>query len=165
MILITAFEPFDNRITNNSMHTLKAIQIKADKVILPVDATLIETALYSLDLDQYDLIIMLGEANRSHVSIETTAVNRLNMRIKDNAGNQFNQVIVADGPQLLETHLKITHKDAIISKDAGLFLCNQAYYLLLNHPSKAKKLFIHVPIEGDYHMIVEDIICGIKKGD
>lgn len=163
MILITAFEPFDNRDVNNSMNTLNHINLPVDKVILPVDASKIKAALYDLALENYDLIIMLGESTHTYVAIETQAVNKLDMRIKDNAGNQFHQVIEEKGPDFLQTRLTIEHKDAIISKDAGLFLCNQAYYLLLSHPTKADKLFIHVPKEGDYASIVEDIIREIKK--
>ncbi|MFA5719528.1 MAG: hypothetical protein WC939_00555 [Acholeplasmataceae bacterium] len=163
MILITAFEPFDNRLTNNSMHTLENIKLSVDKKVLPVDALKIKDALYNLALNEYRLIIMLGEHNKKCVFIETKAINQLAMRIKDNGGNQFNRLIVENGPKFLKSPLTIHHKDAIISKDAGLFLCNQAYYLLLNHPSKALKLFIHVPRKGDYSSIVEDIIREIKE--
>lgn len=163
MILITAFEPFDGRTENNSLNTLNKLNITADKVILPVDTLGIKEALYKIDLNKYDLIIMLGEAKRDKVSIEMRAYNQLQMRIKDNKGNQLNDVILKDGPDFLETSLNIHHKDAIISKDAGLFLCNQAYYLLLHHPTQAKKLFIHVPVVGDFTKTVEAIIRDIKK--
>ena len=46
MILITAFEPFDKRITNESLKVVNQLSLTCEKYILPVDISKLEDVLY-----------------------------------------------------------------------------------------------------------------------
>ena len=167
-ILVTAFEPFENRKTNRSLLLLDSLNLTIDKKVLPVDAIKIYSAFEKLSVNKYDIVIMLGEANITNITLELVAKNQLDMRIKDNGGNQFrNQPILRDMPLNLRTNLpidKLNLEQFDLSEDAGSFLCNMAYYLLLNEPGTCLKVFIHVPINHlDYKEIVEAFILEITK--
>ena len=88
-ILVTAFEPFENRKTNRSLLLLDSLNLTIDKKVLPVDAIKIYSAFEKLSVNKYDIVIMLGEANITNITLELVAKNQLDMRIKDNGGNQF----------------------------------------------------------------------------
>lgn len=167
-ILITAFEPFDGRLTNSSLLLLDQISLNVDKKILPVDADKIYSSFEKLSIKNYDIVIMLGEANIPNIRLELVAKNILDMRIKDNQGNQFsNEVIVNDGRSILRTNLlldKLNLTKFDLSEDAGSFLCNMAYYLLLNDNHSCDKAFVHIPINNpNYKEILEELILEITK--
>lgn len=162
-ILITAFEPFANRKENNSLNLLNSINDKTiDKLTFPVSVNKVKTILDNLDLSKYDLVIFLGEANIKDMQIEFIARNLLYMRIPDNDNIQIkNKVIIEGTSYYLKTTLDITKitKEYNISSNAGTYLCNYSYYLLLSKNIKATRLFIHIPITGDY----TDKFLGLLK--
>lgn len=167
-VLVTAFEAFENRKTNSSLLLLDSLNLTIDKKVLPVDAIKIYSAFEKLSVNKYDIVIMLGEANIPNIRLELVAKNNLDMRIKDNMGNQFsNQLIIKDRPLNLRTNLpldKLNLEKFDLSEDAGSFLCNMVYYLLLNDNSTCLKAFIHVPINNaDYKEILEGFILEIAK--
>jgi pyroglutamyl-peptidase len=105
-------------------------------------------------------VLCLGQASRRIViSIERVAVNLLDFRIPDNAGNQVSdQPVVPGGPAAYFTTLPVraildhitSHGiPAQLSLSAGAYLCNQVIYVLLHHlQSQDLKLpagFIHLP--------------------
>ena len=166
MILVTAFEPFGGKTTNASLNILNQLADRYDKLVLPVDVKTIRDCLYKKDLTSYDMVIMLGEADRPNISLEQFAYNELTMRIKDNQGYQvFGQTII-DGGQTLMTPLQLDHlldEDTVISTDPGRYLCNMGYYLALNKTENV--VFIHVStIDSDKQTKrVEAIIYEIEQ--
>ena len=76
-ILVTAFEPFENRKTNRSLLLLDSLNLTIDKKVLPVDAIKIYSAFEKLSVNKYDIVIMLGEANITNITLELVAKNHL----------------------------------------------------------------------------------------
>ena len=166
-ILLTGFEPFDESPINPSeqiIHTMADEPIpgvKFDTAVLPVDLTKgPATILKAFEAVQPDAVICLRQASRRAVlSIERIAVNLLDFRIPDNAGNQVqDQPVVPGGPagyftslpvrEIYET-LKEHNIPAELSMSAGTYLCNQVTYILMHH-LHVKRLripagFIHLP--------------------
>jgi pyroglutamyl-peptidase len=166
-ILLTGFEPFNKSPINPSEQvvtvlageTLPGVQLKT--AVLPVDreggpATLIT----AFDAAQPEAVLCLGQASRRAViSIERVAVNLLDYRIPDNAGNQVSdQFIVPGAPAAYFTTLPVreiyeTLKEkglpAELSLSAGAYLCNQVIYTLLHHlQNRGLDIpagFIHLP--------------------
>jgi pyrrolidone-carboxylate peptidase len=147
-VLVTAFKPFGNKENNYSQEVIKYIE-NVDKVILDVCYDKCYTDLIdSFNLDEYDLIICLGEARmRSTLMVETTAKNISSCSLMDNAGViKKDEKIVDNEIEELNTLVDLSNlKDIVeLSHDAGKFVCNNIYFHLLNNcPSKS--LFIHIP--------------------
>lgn len=167
MILVTAFEPFGGKTTNESLRVINQLSLNCEKLILPVDVSKLEDILSEKDFSQYDFVVMLGEADRDYISLEKFAYNLLDMRIADNAGYQIRETpLIADG-KTFETSLDLSKfVDGIEVKasiDPGRYLCNMAYYLASRKTSKV--LFIHVSNsdEKDQTKKVETIINEIKQ--
>ena len=166
-ILLTGFEPFDNSPINPSeqiVHTLANESfpgVQIDTAVLPVDLKLGPAALLNaVKVSEPEAIICLGQASRrTAISIERVAVNLLDFRIPDNAGNQVeDQPIEPDGPAAYFTTLPVrkindtlTAKGipAELSLSAGTYLCNQVLFTLLhylgNQNQKVPAGFIHLP--------------------
>jgi len=192
-ILLTGFEPFDSSPINPSEAIIRALEdeaipgVKLETAVLPVDLVRGPAALLHAVADaQPEAILCLGQASRRAViSIERVAVNLLDFRIPDNAGNQVeDQVIVPDGPAAYFTTLPVreifeTIKEhgipAELSLSAGAYLCNQITYILLHHlRGQGLKLptgFIHLPalpeqaaqMKGSVpSMSLETMIQGIR---
>jgi len=184
-ILLTAFEPFDERSTNASMLLLEQLEESSDtnKVILPVtyDTKVLEEVIHTYD--QYDLVIHFGEAaNRKKISLEQIALNRQGATIKDNLGVfKKDEIILGKGPLAFETKIdlkSIANKANCpfleISYHAGTYICNLVYYTSLNYIQnqhlKTKCLFIHCPLFGESTVdlveakeVINGIINHIKK--
>ena len=147
-ILLSAFKPFNNSLNNYSEEVLKNID-DVEKIVLDVlyDKSY-ETLSNNYNLDEYDLIIALGEArSRQVLTIEVQAKNISSCSLKDNSGVlKQNEKIIANGEEIINTKVDIKKYENIIefSYDAGKFVCNNIYYhLLYNYPNKS--LFIHIP--------------------
>lgn len=147
-ILLSAFKPFNNSLNNYSEEVLKYID-DVEKIVLDVlyDKSY-ETLSNNYNLDEYDLIIALGEArSRQVLTIEVQAKNISSCSLKDNSGVlKQNEKIIANGEEIINTKVDIKKYENIIdfSYDAGKFVCNNIYYhLLYNYPNKS--LFIHIP--------------------
>jgi len=192
-ILLTGFEPFDSSPINPSEQIIRALEDEAtpgvavETAVLPVDLVRGPAALlHAVEAAQPEAILCLGQANRRTViSIERVAVNLLDFRIPDNAGNQAkDQVIVPDGPAAYFTTLPVreiydTLKEngipAELSLSAGSYLCNQVIFTLLhnleNRGLKIPAGFIHLPalpeqaaqMKGSVpSMSLETMIQGIR---
>ena len=147
-VLMTCFKPFNHQQMNYSYEVLKYID-NVDKVVLDVVYNECYNQLKNnYNLDEYDIIIALGEArSRTVLSIEKQAVNISSCSLPDNLGNiKKDELIINGGNDILKTKLDY-NKLAIyasISDDAGKFVCNNLYYHLLNEYEE-KSLFIHIP--------------------
>ena len=96
-VLVTAFLPFNNSINNYSQEVIKYIE-NVDKEILDVvyDKSY-QTLEDKYSLNEYDLIIAMGEARmREVLTLETQAINMSSCSLKDNAGilKQNEEIII-----------------------------------------------------------------------
>ena len=169
-VLLTGFEDFRGH-TNPSrklMHHLSELikestvdqtrtQIKG--LVLPV--TYYQAgALLKRELQHYkpDLVISFGLAASSpFIRLETWAQNE-DRGLADNLGHSHKGPIIIDGPKRypstlplkeIERQLKEQKIPVEYSKDAGGYICNQLFYLLMHelrqHPH-VKGGFIHIPL-------------------
>ena len=134
-VLVSAFKPFNNCKNNYSEEVLKYIR-NADNIVLDViyDKSY-EILSNNYNLNEYDLIIALGEArSRKVLTLETQAKNISSCSLKDNSGVlKQNEKIIINGEEILQTKVDISKINNIIelSTDAGKFVCNNIYYHLL----------------------------------
>ncbi len=146
--LVSAFLPFNGQTNNYSLEVLKKID-NVDKIILDVVYDkCYEELMSNYNLEEYDLIIALGEARvRKELTLETKAYNAYSLKGIDNSGVVVNKErIIDNGLDSLSTKvdLNICEKYIKLSLDPGRFVCNNIYYhLLYNYPEKS--LFIHIP--------------------
>lgn len=147
-VLVTAFLPFNNSLNNYSMEVLKYIK-DVTKVVLDVvyDKCYLDIT-KQYNLDDYDLIVALGEARmRENLTLELQAKNISSCSLPDNLGNIKKDEIIDDNyPEILKTRVELgCVRDLVLfSLDAGKFVCNNLYFhLLKNYPNKS--LFIHIP--------------------
>jgi len=166
-ILLTGFEPFDKSPINPSEQVVHVLAqenlsgIQLETAVLPVDLELgPDTLLEAVDTTQPEAVLCLGQASRRAViSIERVAINMLDFRIPDNAGNQItDQPVVIGGSAAYFTTLPVREiYDELrangipveLSLSAGAYLCNQVIYTLL-HYLKSRDLnvpagFVHLP--------------------
>lgn len=166
-ILLTGFEPFGDSPINPSQTLVKALEknkfngVEITSSILPVDQEQgPATILAAVESLQPDAVLALGLAmGRSEIALERVAVNLLDDRIPDNAGNQVSdQPIIPDGPAAYFSTLPLRRMFEQLSREgipvtlslsAGSFLCNQVFYSLMHHLSLRQRSipagFIHLP--------------------
>lgn len=165
-VLVTAFKPFNKSPNNYSIEVLKYIE-NVDKMILDViyDESYNELNRTN-NLNEYDLIIALGEArNRNDLMLEVKAVNLSDCKITDNQGTlKTNEVIDGNFSDSLNTkvNIKLVEEEILFSNDAGKFVCNNLYFhLLSNYPEKS--LFIHIPECNNDITLYKKYALKIKK--
>jgi pyroglutamyl-peptidase len=165
--LLLGFEPFDGDDINPSQHIVEALDgesIAGHPIVartLPTEFARAAAALSQL-IDEHapSLVLALGQAGgRTGISIERIAINIIDARIPDNAGDQPIDVPVIDGaPNAyfstlpIKAMLRALHEERIpasISNTAGTFVCNQVFYALAHliaaqHPT-LRGGFVHVP--------------------
>ncbi len=167
-ILLTGFEPFAGSRVNPSEQAARALDgaiIAGQEIrcaILPVDGQRAPQALMdALAQHSPKAVLCLGEAaGRACVSIERVAVNLLDYRIADNAGQQVvDQAVIAGCPaayfvtlptRRMYERLLAEGIPCELSLSAGAFLCNQVLYALLHFAEQDGRNsplggFIHLP--------------------
>ncbi|MBP9708841.1 MAG: hypothetical protein KBD78_14480 [Oligoflexales bacterium] len=178
-VLISCFEPFGRFETNFShkiaLHlsqSLGKINIESDVLILPVNySALNESYFDSKLLNQYSLVLMLGISNQvSSPSFEYFAHNiDYSPHAPDNSGELRNFQTITPSKELTLTctlpikeiseqlnSLQLIHT---VSFSAGAYLCNHAYFRMLekNRAENSPKIgFVHVPTSS--HQIQVNII-------
>ncbi len=170
MILLTGFEPFDGAATNPSFEAARAATAllnaaghAAVAIELPcVFATAPAALATAIDVHGPDLVLCAGLAGgRAAVSLERVAVNLIDARIGDNAGDRPVDVPVeAGGPAARWTTLPVKRalsrlRDealaAELSLSAGSYVCNQVFYALMGilpTDGGVRGGFIHLPPTG-----------------
>ena len=172
-ILISAFTPFYKSVNNYSKEVLDYIEsssLDITKVVIDVVYDECFKELSNYNLDEFDLIIALGEArSRNVLTMEQQALNISSCSIADNKAILKNEEkIIEEQEEVLITKLNIQNctKYAEISTYAGKFVCNNLYFHLLNYNAN-KCLFIHVPeCNNDvslYQKYAIDVINIIKS--
>lgn len=164
-ILLTGFEPFGGDAINPSWEVARSLQgqviggATVHARCLPTTFVGAPAALErALAVFRPELVVALGLASgRAEVSIERVAVNLIDARIPDNAGERPQDVPVrADGPAAYFSTLPIkAMRDALraaghpagLSLSAGAFVCNQLFYELQHRLAGQGRRsgFIHLP--------------------
>lgn len=166
-ILITGFEPFGKSPINPSQILIEQAPesfpggIELVKAILPVEKTAGPQALIdALERNQPEAVICFGLAEgRPVISLERVAVNLMDYRIPDNAGETVqDQPILPDGPaayfsslplRAMQAELRANNIPSELSLTAGAYLCNQVFYTLMHHLASHGQTtpagFIHLP--------------------
>ncbi|PUE05863.1 pyroglutamyl-peptidase I [Limnohabitans sp. T6-5] len=165
-ILLTGFEPFGGQSVNPSWEVARALQgadilgARVSAVQLPCvfaqAATTLNVALSDL---RPHIVLALGQAEgRSDLSVERVAINVMDARIADNAGDQPIDVPVVSGAPVayfstlpiktLVAGLKAAGFPSSVSQTAGTFVCNQVFYAL-QHALDGRGVcsgFMHLPL-------------------
>ncbi len=170
-LLVTGFEPFGESRINPSEQVVRALArtafngVELGTAILPVDRIHGPEALLAAVQElRPEAVVSLGEASgQMGLSVERIAVNLMDYRIPDNAGEKvMDEPIVPAGPAAYFCTLPVRAMyDAIraagvpaeLSLSAGAYLCNQVLYTLLNHIAvnglNIRAGFIHLPTLPD----------------
>lgn len=166
-ILITGFEPFAGDRVNPSQGIAEALhgeRIAGHRIVAAVLPTEFAQSLPRLEAlirkHRPVLVLALGQAGgRDGISLERVAINLIDARIPDNAGDQPVDIAVVDNaPNAYFSTLPIKAMlsrmidagvTASISHTAGTFVCNQVFYALAHltatKHSSMRSGFIHVP--------------------
>ena len=159
-ILITAFEPFGDSLTNITQDVLSALPCNIGKAevikhCLPVSFQRAPIALKELiSAHQPDTILLLGQCPAGeNIRLERFALNMMDSHKADNDGYcPSEEQIYPDAPLAYRTafhiktianHLQEKQLPVAISNSAGLYVCNRVYYEALYLQQKA--IFIHIP--------------------
>jgi pyroglutamyl-peptidase len=163
-ILVTAFEPFDQKSSNQSSMIARSLLLDhVEILILPVAFKLaFQTLENHLKTCHYDMIIMLGEGPNKVLHLEHVALNIMHARIPDNLGYQPLNTPIDDGPLSLKSTLPLKQFSEILNKHnylyndsyhAGTYVCNDLFYRVMRLNLTIPCGFIHVPNDVTYHSV------------
>ena len=160
-VLVTGFEPFGGATTNPSQRIVEALDGVA-KALLPVSyARAADELRRAVREASPDAVICFGQADgRAQISVERFAHNLDEAATTDNDESPGSGApIDPAGPTAYPSTLPVDEiVDALRaegipaapSRDAGGFLCNHVFYLLMRmleqHVSAARGGFVHVPL-------------------
>ncbi|MCK5811655.1 MAG: pyroglutamyl-peptidase I [Clostridiales bacterium] len=183
-ILITAFEPFGDNITNPTMAILTSLPANIGSSVI-IKKTLPVVYQKCFDLlkpvikeEKPDFVVCLGLAGkRTSISVERIAVNMMGASIADNMDNSYNGTnISVNGKVGYFTTLPyedLVKVDDLVSYSfsAGTYICNNIFYRLMEYIDieklSTKGGFIHVPFTEDNlegpHIPIKKQIEIIKK--
>ena len=183
-ILLTGFEPFSESKINPSEQVVRTLArenipgIELHTAILPVERVRgPQTLLDAVTRLQPEAVVCLGEASRRMaISIERVAINLLDYRIPDNAGQKIvDEPIARDGPaayfctlpvRAMYNAVRIAGIPAELSLSAGAYLCNQVTYVLLHHLAQNRMNipagFIHLPALPDQVAALDVLIPSMS---
>ena len=165
-ILVTGFDPFGGEPINPSWEAVRRLP-DAVKSIEIIKAQIPTSFGRSVDVVRAailehgpDVVVCVGQAGGElGISAERVASNVDEGRIPDNDGNQpIDTRIRADGPsayfsslpvEAMVTAMKKTGVPAVVSNNAGAYICNHLMYQVLymiDHEFPGKRGgFVHVP--------------------
>jgi pyroglutamyl-peptidase len=161
-VLVTGFEPFDGSQVNPSQLLVDALDGDVTKALLPVSYARAADALRRAIRDaEPEVVICFGQADgRTGISIERFAHNLDDGATTDNDVAQGSgTAIEPDGPLAYASTLPVDEIVAALradgipasaSRDAGAFLCNHVFYVLMRaleqERPEARGGFVHVPL-------------------
>jgi len=165
--LLTGFEPFGGEAENPSLEIARALDgtmIAGHRIVGSVLPTEFARSLAVLDAlllrHRPALVLAVGQAGgRTGISLERVAINLIDARITDNAGEQpIDAAVVVGAPNAyfstlpLKAMLQSLHAAGIaaaLSQSAGTFVCNQVFFGLAHRLARKRRRvrggFIHVP--------------------
>ncbi len=165
--MLLGFEPFNGDDVNPSQRIVEAL---ADETIaehriaaftLPTEfARVVAVTSDLIATYRPALVLAIGQAGgRDGISIERVAINVIDARVADNAGDQPVDIPVIDGApnayfstlpiKAMLRALQTARISAAISNTAGTFVCNQVFYALAHFVATRhrdmRSGFVHVP--------------------
>jgi pyroglutamyl-peptidase len=166
-VLITGFGPFPGAPFNPSAALAKALARRRRPALAGIERALhvFATTYASVDRDlpnllaqKPDIVLMFGVAGRRRqLCIETQARNAVSLLFPDASGYRpLRGVIKLHGPAALAGNAPFAHLAgaaglrARLSRDAGRYLCNYAYWRALEqvHGTRPLVQFVHIPLVG-----------------
>jgi pyroglutamyl-peptidase len=164
-VLVTGFEPFGGSPVNTSQQIVEAV----GGVVLPVSYARAAGALRdAVRAADPDVVVCFGQADREAISVERFALNLDGSESEDNDGVVSAAEIDPGGPAAYRSTLPV---DAIVaalraeeipaaaSRDAGGFLCNHAFYVLMRLLEQERPGttggFVHVPAEMPLETLIQ----------
>lgn len=166
-VLVTGFEPFNGSAVNPSQRLVETLEaappdgVELASAVLPVAYARAASALRdAIEGAQPDIVICFGQADgRTGISVERFAHNLDSADPVDNDGATSGAEIDPGGPAAYRSTLPVAEIVAELrgadipageSRDAGGFLCNHVFYVLMQalerkRPS-ARGGFVHVPL-------------------
>ncbi len=165
--LLLGFEPFNGDEVNPSQQIVDALagetvaEHRIAAFTLPTEfARAVAMTSDLIAAHRPALVLAVGQAGgRDGISIERVAINVIDARVADNAGDQPVDVPVIDGApnahfstlpiKAMLRALQNARIAAAISNTAGTFVCNQVFYAIAHlvatrHPDM-RGGFVHVP--------------------
>lgn len=164
--LVTGFEPFDGDTVNPSWQIAQALhgrvlhgaRVQAERLPCTFDGA-IPALQAALRRHRPQLVLALGQAGRSVISLERVAINVIDARIADNAGAQPIDEPVRHGApaayfstlpiKAMLARLRRAAIAAEVSQTAGTFVCNQVFFGLMHALRRRPGVrggFVHVPM-------------------
>jgi pyroglutamyl-peptidase len=166
-VVIAGFGPFPGAASNPSGHLAMALARRRRPALAGIDITshIFATAYDAVDRDlpkllarKPDVLLIFGLAGRRrHVCIETRARNARSILLPDVAGYRPLHAVIerhqaraltgnAPSPRLLNA-VRSTALPVRLSRDAGAYLCNYAYWRALQGVRRGRPLvqFVHIP--------------------
>jgi len=165
-VLITGFGPFPGVPFNPSAVLVKALARRRRPALAVIARTthIFATTYKAVDRDlpklfaqKPDIILMFGLAgSRRHVCIETRARNAVSLLYPDASGHRPKRGVIVPGGLALQSPapfvgllgaLRGRAIPARLSRDAGRYLCNYAYWRALDSAGHEHPLiqFVHIP--------------------
>lgn len=169
-VLIAGFGPFPGAPVNPSAQLAKALARRRRPALVDIERKVhvFATAYAAVDRDlpklfaaKPDIVLMFGLAGRRHeLCIETRARNAVSLLFPDAGGRRPLRGDIAAGaprtrggkaPMARLLHAaRSARVPARLSRDAGRYLCNYAYWRALEraHPAGPLVQFVHIPPSG-----------------
>lgn len=169
-VLLTGFGPFPGASANPTSALVKALAgrrrpalagVARDTHVFATTYAAVDRELPGLLARDPDIVLMFGLASRTrHLRIETRARNAVSVLFPDARGHRpQRQTIAAGGPAALKGTapfaflLGALRECAVpgrLSRDAGNYVCNYAYWRALERVDTGRPLvaFVHVPSVG-----------------
>lgn len=166
-ILLTGFEPFGGEKSNPSwlaVQQLDGYQLDDEVQIVSRQLSCVfeksqQELKTAIDELKPVLVVALGQAGgRAELCFEKVAINFIDARIADNAGQQpVDKSVVTEGPAAYFTTLPIKAMvnslkqqgiPAAVSYTAGTYVCNTVFYALMHQLKDKPKVragFLHIP--------------------
>jgi pyroglutamyl-peptidase len=166
-VLLIGFGPFPGAPLNPSALLVKSLARRRRPAFAEVVRTthVFATTYAAVDRDLPkllaagpDIVLMFGVAGRRrHLCIETRARNAISLLFPDASGYRPRQGIIAPGePAALRSAapfarllgaVRASTVPALLSRDAGRYLCNYAYWRALERSRDGRPLvqFVHIP--------------------
>jgi len=161
-VLVTGFEPFGGSTVNPSQQLVDALDGDVAKALLPVSYARAADALRAAIAEHDpDVVICFGQADgRTSISVERFAHNLDEATTTDNdEAPGTGAPIDPDGPVAYPSSLPVDEIVAALraegipaapSRDAGGFLCNHVFYVLMRTLERGERAarggFVHVPL-------------------
>jgi pyroglutamyl-peptidase len=166
-VLLIGFGPFPRAPFNPSAVLVKALARKRRPAFADIVRTVhvFETTYAAVDrdlpklwADRPEIVLMFGVApRRRHLCIETRARNAVSLLFPDASGYRPERAVIVPSAQAalrtnapcvdLLSATRASHFPSRLSRDAGRYLCNYAYWRALERAQDRHPLvqFVHIP--------------------